>query len=1192
MTYKNYIRILFVFLFGGLSCHLFAQTSIEGVINQYARIDSVVPTKDTLHLSSNSFLEAGDTVLIMQMKGATPDLTNSNKENLGKIELMNEAGKMEFVKVSSVLSGNKVRLHRPLMHRYDGRKFLQQLIKVPSYNNARVSATLTADAWNGETGGVVALMVHDSLFLEASIDASEKGFRGALPVYSSTTIRCAGDDPDFFGRMMFAKTETNEVGRKGESVIVSQEDYDKGMGRWGNAGGGGNGRFAGGGGGGNAGSGDNSFGPSDINCTLPDYGTALPYGLKGRNGQSVIFGANTGFSDSTIYLGGGGGAGNYESGFNATAGGNGGGLVIVFCDYLIGNGGDILAAGQSVANVATAGAGGGGAGGAVFLQASQIIGAISIDVSGGDGGNTQATAEVRPGPGGGAGGGAVLFNSAATPGGVTLALDPGETGYVIGEDPLGSASEAGTQLFAVKAPLNGFLFNSIEQEQTLCAGMTPQTLKGTTPKGGDGPGSYTYQWEQRTTQGAWAIATGTANEKDYSPATLTDTLLYRRVVQSGGYSDTSNVLQIVVQPQIVNNVISEDGTACYGNIADTLKGTIITTGGDGIFDYTWQQSADQTNWTTITALNDAELLSDPIEEDTYFRRIVTSGACSDISASIMIEVYPLIENNTLTISADTICQGQVPVTIMGSEPVKGYGPGTYTYLWEKSVDENTWTPVSGAVNKDYTPGALSETTYFRRIVSSVDCEDISTVLKINVLRPIGSNVFQQSSPVYTCYNTAPELIVGSVPTGGDKNYTYQWESRTASTAWVGVQGANEKDYQPGALSEVTYLRRRVFSGEDDCCEDVSAELTIAIHELPTASLAVYDTTICSAQTISLAITLADGQAPYGIIIGNGQDSREVNEIAPGLAIVDVQPGTEQVSEVLPYQIQSVIDANGCEATAMNGQVEVTVKGVPKAAAGIDFSACQLNPSLQALPSIGTGHWHYEGDEQVAIEDAESASTTVILPNDNVYRFKWMEKNWQCKDSAYVNVKAYAQHAFQNLGNDTVVYFKDTISYELELPAVNEELYETDFFWNVSEPAYVTEQKDGFVSLDVKYSDGPEDIQVSYELQKGVCPIVTDSVMVHLKGVVPPTGFSPNGDNLNETLQIRGLENKLGEIHIFNRWGVEVYSNSHYDNADGWHGLDKNGNELPEDSYYYVLKITDEENGRQYSYKGYIVLKRH
>ena len=103
-----------------------------------------------------------------------------------------------------------------------------------------------------------------------------------------------------------------------------------------------------------------------------------------------------------------------------TAGGNGGGIVIITANQIRTSGSGsslrISANGQTAADVGNDGAGGGGAGGSVMLQVnSWNIAAgktLTISANGGSGGNvTDATAH---GGGGGGGQGAVIF-STATP---------------------------------------------------------------------------------------------------------------------------------------------------------------------------------------------------------------------------------------------------------------------------------------------------------------------------------------------------------------------------------------------------------------------------------------------------------------------------------------------------------------------------------------------------------------------------------------------------------------------------------------------------------------------------------------------------------------------------------------------------------------------------------------------------------
>lgn len=87
-----------------------------------------------------------------------------------------------------------------------------------------------------------------------------------------------------------------------------------------------------------------------------------------------------------------------------------------------------------------------------------------------------------------------------------------------------------------------------------------------------------------------------------------------------------------------------------------------------------------------------------------------------------------------------------------------------------------------------------------------------------------------------------------------------------------------------------------------------------------------------------------------------------------------------------------------------------------------------------------------------------------------------------------------------------------------------------------------------------------------------------------KNCVVPEGLSPNGDGLNDNLDLRFLDDQHGiaEIQIYNRYGAKVYSKTNYTNQ--WHGQSDNG-KLPTGTYYYIVKLKD---GTQ-SLKGYIYL---
>ena len=74
----------------------------------------------------------------------------------------------------------------------------------------------------------------------------------------------------------------------------------------------------------------------------------------------------------------------------------------------------------------------------------------------------------------------------------------------------------------------------------------------------------------------------------------------------------------------------------------------------------------------------------------------------------------------------------------------------------------------------------------------------------------------------------------------------------------------------------------------------------------------------------------------------------------------------------------------------------------------------------------------------------------------------------------------------------------------------------------------------------------------------------------------PSAFSPNGDLYNDGYLIKGIEAYPKNIfRVFNRWGNEVYVKQNYVNTE-WMGQNKNGDDLPEGTYFVILQITDKD----------------
>lgn len=101
------------------------------------------------------------------------------------------------------------------------------------------------------------------------------------------------------------------------------------------------------------------------------------------------------------------------------------------------------------------------------------------------------------------------------------------------------------------------------------------------------------------------------------------------------------------------------------------------------------------------------------------------------------------------------------------------------------------------------------------------------------------------------------------------------------------------------------------------------------------------------------------------------------------------------------------------------------------------------------------------------------------------------------------------------------------------------------------------------------------------------PIMANNVDQTVQQVYPlviSNVFTPNGDGVNDTFVIPGLETYSDtELTIINRWGNTVYQKTNYKN-------DWDGSGLAEGTYYYVLKAKNKA-GVWDTYKGYLTLLR-
>lgn len=127
----------------------------------------------------------------------------------------------------------------------------------------------------------------------------------------------------------------------------------------------------------------------------------------------------------------------------------------------------------------------------------------------------------------------------------------------------------------------------------------------------------------------------------------------------------------------------------------------------------------------------------------------------------------------------------------------------------------------------------------------------------------------------------------------------------------------------------------------------------------------------------------------------------------------------------------------------------------------------------------------------------------------------------------------------------------------------------------------------------KLSESNEGIYyVSTTSAEGCAATASIVIIVDLCRCTPfiPEGFSPNNDGVHDNFFITCIEGRKTTVEIYNRWGNLVFKDEDYKN--NWSGklnsgLQVSGDDLPTGTYYYIVKVEDEDKART----GFLTLWR-
>ena len=1187
---KNILPLLIIF--SSVVSSVFSQTTnnISGIVNAYTPVTLISSCSiDVLDVSA---FNVGNRVMIIQMRGA--DMDTSNSANFGDLLSLNNCGNYEFSHISAIV-GNTVFLTDTLQRAYNVNGAVQ-LILVSKSPNIAINGPVTCPTWNGSTGGVIVIECSGTLTLNANIDAKGKGF--ILGDVSPTGYSCPGSFDYYYPSTSYFG------GEKGEGISNISSAKHNGMGKLVNGGGGGNNVNAGGGGGANFGKGGNG-GFSWEGCPVMDIG--------GRGGQSLPY-TNT---LNKIFLGGGGGGG-HQNDLQATPGTNGGGIVIVRANTIIGNGNSIDASTFDVLVGGCDGTGGGGGGGTVLLDAAIFTGILNINAKGGDG--NFPTCYLQGASGGGGGG--CVWSKTPLPSNVSFNVSAGLRGIHGGGSQDGLPGDTLSGLTIIGTP---FIFNPFNYpiavsslNDSVCLGST--TALDVSPNGT----GFTYNWTP---------APSLNNSSVYNPiATPTTSTIYSVVLTYPNGCRVSDTVLVIVNPTPIaafsNTSVCASNATQFTNSSTTASGIINSWnwnfGDSSPINNTASPShlyAVAGNYTVILIVNNSLGCADTITKTVKVYYNPTAGFTSN-NVCLGDTVY---FNNTSAVDTSTSITGNLwvfgdssPTSNLQNPNHRYSTAGTYTVtlvittangcsdvttgpakafdapisgttfsntcLFDSALFTNTSiNPTMGSIagcSWDFGDGSALDTiafspghlypspgNYTLTLItrsSNLGCadtlKDTITVFPMPVANFDFSNV---------CLNQTMNFNDISIVTGGSIT-SHSWDFSDSSP--IDTSQIPSHNYSlPGSYSVL------LITTSNNGCKDTLTK-SVVVHPLPTALFSAAN--VCVGNAVQFndfsSIPSTDSMQLWTWSFGDGSP------------LSTNQNTSHLYSAAGSFSVQLVIVSNfGCLDSSTNTCI-INPSPVVNFTTNVTSGCEPFCVVFQNSSSISTGSntgftWDF-GDGSSASDPTHCYQDDSVFSPELFNVTLTVTSDSGCVDTLtknnYITVYPNPNANFGVLPQTAVI--TDPVISITDL-STGANFRTWDFgdsdTSNAIHPGPHTYTDTGTYIITLITSNQYGCIDTTYQTI-----IIEPDFMFYI-----PNAFTPNDDGINDAFGGKGLFISDVEMMIFDRWGNLIFFSD--DMNKPWDGKANHGTEIAQgDVYIYTIKVINFKK-EKHIYKGIVTLVR-
>ena len=544
----------------------------------------------------------------------------------------------------------------------------------------------------------------------------------------------------------------------------------------------------------------------------------------------------------------------------------------------------------------------------------------------------------------------------------------------------------------------------------------------------------------------------------------------------------------------------------------------------------------------------------------------TSGQCA-LNTQMTIQIYPA-PTVTATNLNPTFCSGGT-TNIQLSSTVPGA-----IFSWTVT-GVNVLGAAGGngnSINQLLTvsPGTTTTVEVIYTIVAEANgCVGTPTEIRVQI-NPI-PDVMVSNSPDPICSGEATNIsFTGSVP-----GTVFSWVITNITNlagASNGTGTSIQQTLTTTGLSQgsVTYQITPTFNG----CVGTPQSVTVLVNPRPELFTNPSHPPICSGDNTNISVSTFNNNTTFTWTVNPVGVNGALSGTFTGLSTLIVQPLTT-IGNTQGYVDYTIVpSSSGCSGTPIT--VRVYVNPLPKPVLtdgaicvdefGVPFQSYTLDSGLDNATYDFV--WYFNG---VAIPNSNNATYTAnavgtygVIATNSITNCVSSDITTMVTANVTSVTPAASMTVTQSAyfsGNATltvnVTGGSGTLMYSLDEGT----LQSSNVFTNVS--------------------SGPHTITV---VDTQGCTYLTYTLLV----IDYPHYFTPNGDGINDTWNISGLNQPGAKLYIFDRYGKLLKQLSATEGSDGWDGT-YNQEQLPSTDYWFTLDYM--ENGVSKTFKAHFTMKR-